>query len=207
VPFATFGGRPSWQISADRKNAIVRNFVAPLLQRLSAATDPSNGRSYLYNSLVYFTAESGIAHGWGSHPVMLFGNAGGAISSGNYIDYANRARGPFQGADGFTATVAAPDFSNNWWGVHYNRLLVTILQAMGLQPSDYENHALNRQLYGRTDLGAGHNNLQNIGGFGFALPNDISGADSSSWGWDAYIRPGIENQDLRLFNRPLPLPT
>ncbi|MBL8950422.1 MAG: DUF1552 domain-containing protein, partial [Myxococcaceae bacterium] len=67
VPFSTFGGRPSWQISAERKNAIVRNFVAPLLQRLSAATDPANGQSYLHNSLVYFTSESGIAHGWGSH--------------------------------------------------------------------------------------------------------------------------------------------
>ncbi|MBL8957853.1 MAG: hypothetical protein JNK82_44170, partial [Myxococcaceae bacterium] len=49
--------------------------------RLSAATDPANGQSYLHNSLVYFTSESGIAHGWGSHPVMLFGNAGGARAS------------------------------------------------------------------------------------------------------------------------------
>lgn len=207
VPFSQVGGRNSWELSAERKNAIVRNFVAPLLNRLSAATDPSNGRSYLYNSLVYFTAESGIAHGYGSHPVMLFGNAGGSVSSGNYIDYANRARGAFAGADGFTDTVGAPDFSSNWWGVHYNRLLVTILQAMGLSPADYENHSLNQQLYGRTDLGAGNQNLQNIGGFGFALPQDISGQMTNSWGFNTYIRPGLENQDLRMFSRPLPLPT
>lgn len=206
VPFSTFGGRPSWQITAQRQNAVVRNFVAPLLQRLSSAIDPSNGRSYLYNSLVYFTAESGIAHGSGSHPAFLFGNAGGALSSGNYVDYSNRARGAFGGGDGFSATPGAPTFSSNWWGVSYNRLLVTILRAMGLSPADYENHALNSQLYNRTDLGPACMNLSNLGGFGYALPQDITGENPASWGFNAYIRPGLDNQDLRQFRNPLPLP-
>ena len=207
VPFSTFGGKPSWQITAERQNAIVRNFVAPLLSRLNGAIDPSNGRSYLYNSLVYFTAESGIAHGFGSHPVFLFGNAGGAVRSGNYVDYSNRARGALAGGDGFVNTPGAATFSSNWWGVSYNRLLVTILQAMGLQPADYENHALNSQLYGRTDLGPACMNLSNIGGFGYALPTDISAENTSSWGFNNYIRPGLDGQDLRQFRNPLPFPT
>lgn len=207
VPFSTFGGRPSWQISAERKNAIVRTFVAPLLQRLSSATDPSNGRSYLHNSLVYFTAESGIAHGHGSHPVMLFGNAGGALSSGQYIDYANRPAGTFGGGDGFSDVVGSPTFGNNWFGASYNRLLVTILQAMGLRPQDYENDALNAQLCNRTDIGANHRNLTSIGGFGYALPRTMAGVNTAEWGYDLYLRPGLEGHDLRQFRHPLPMPT
>ncbi len=207
VPFQTFGGKPSWQITASRQAAIVRNFVAPLLQRLSAATDPGNGQSYLYNSLVYFTAESGIAHGWGSHPVMLFGNAAGAMRSGRYIDYANRAKGSFAGGDNWSAMPGDPNFSNNWYGVSYNRLLVTILQAMGLQPADYENNALNSQLYNRTDIGPNYQNLTSLGGFGYALPRDITGANTADWGWGAYIAPGLEGLDLRQFRNPLPMPT
>lgn len=207
VPFSTFGGRPSWQISAERKQAIARTFVAPLLQRLAGATDPSNGRSYLHNSLVYFTAESGIAHGYGSHPVMLFGNAGGSLSSGMYIDYANRAAGTFGGGDGFSEVVGSPTFGNNWWGASYNRLLVTMLQAMGLGPQDYENHALNAQLYNRTDLGPNNRNLTNLGGFGYAMPRDLTGENTSSWGFNNYLRPGLEGQDLRQFRNPLPMPT
>lgn len=206
VPFSTFSGKPSWQISAERKNAIVRNFVAPLVQRLSAAIDPANGQSYLYNSLVYFTAESGIAHGFGSHPVMLFGNAGGAVRPGNYIDYADRAQGAFSGGDGFVDTPGAATFSNNWHGVSYNRLMVTILQAMGLQPADYENDALNAQLVGRTGFGPRNSNLGPIGGFGYACCNDIANADTNNWGFDAYIRPGLEGADLRQYRHPLPMP-
>ncbi|MDX2015686.1 MAG: DUF1552 domain-containing protein [Myxococcaceae bacterium] len=206
VPFSTFGGRPSWQLTAERKTAIARTFVAPLLQRLASAIDPSNGRSYLYNSLVYFTAESGIAHGYGSHPVMLFGNAGGSLGSGHYIDYANRAAGTFAGGDGFSEVVGSPTFGNNWWGASYNRLLVTVLQAMGLTPQDYENQALNAQLYNRTDLGPNNRNLTNLGGFGYAMPRDLSGENTSSWGFNHYLRPGLEGQDLRQFRHPLPMP-
>lgn len=206
VPFDQIGSKPSWQITSERQGAVIRNLVAPLVSRLSSAIDPANGRSYLYNSLTYFTAESGLAHGYGSHPVMLLGNAGGALSSGNYVDYADRSKGPFVGGDSYSEVPGEPTFSNNWYGASYNRLLVTILQAMGLSPADYENDALNAQLYGRTDIGANYRNLTSLGGFGYALPRDITGADTSSWGWGAYVRPGLEGLDLRLFRRPLPLP-
>lgn len=206
VPFDLYGSKPSWQITSERLGAVIRNLVAPLVSRLSAATDPTNGQSYLYNSLTYFTAESGLAHGYGSHPVMLLGNAGGALRSGHYVDYADRSKGPFAGGDSYSAVPGEPTFSNNWYGASYNRLLVTILQAMGLGPADYENDALNSQLYGRTDIGPNYRNLSSLGGFGYALPRDITGADTTNWGWDAYIRPGLEGLDLRLFRRPLPLP-
>lgn len=206
LPFQTYGSRTGWQILASRQAATVRNFVAPLLQRLSAATDPSNGRSYLYNSIVYYTAESGIAHGWGSQPVMLFGNAAGSLRSGSYIDYSNRSRGAFHGGDNYSPMPGTPTFSNNWAGVAYNRLLVTILQAMGLTPRDYENPARNAQFTNRTDLGAHNANIPSIGGFGYAVPQSMTGVATSGWAYDDYLRQGIEGQDLRQFGNPLPFP-
>ncbi|MBL8917155.1 MAG: hypothetical protein JNM17_40995, partial [Archangium sp.] len=45
-----------------------------------------------------------------------------------------------------------------------------------------------------------------LGGFGYACANDISTADPNSWGFGAYIRPGLEGVDLRQFRNPLPMP-
>lgn len=211
-PFATISGRPSWQISGERHAAMMRNFVAPLIQNLSGATDPSNSRSYLYNSLIYSTTESGQVHGWGSHPVTLFGNAGGALTSGNYIDYSDRTKGAFEGADSdgslrlFSGVPGSANFSNNWYGTHYNRLLVTILQSMGLTPTDYVNDTLNRQLYNRSDIGIENRNLTSLGGYGYAYPFDLTGADPASWGFQNYVFPGLSNHDLRQFRNPLLFP-
>jgi hypothetical protein len=206
-PFRLFGTRRGWQITAERKRAIIRNFVAPLVQRLSAATDPTNGRSYLYNSLVYFTAQSGLSHGHASHPVMLFGNAGGALSSGNYLDYAIRGATPafnaFSGGDLWGTSPGTDTFSNNWYGASYNRLLVTILQAMGLQPAEYENDAVNAQLYNRTNLGPNAANLTSLGGFGYYVGHDLAHAD---YRIGDNLRNAIAAQDPRLFRRPLPMP-
>lgn len=212
-PFASFNGKPSWQISGERHAATMRNFVAPLVQNLASAIDPTNGRSYLYNSLIYSTTESGQVHGWGSHPVTLFGNAGGRLTSGNYIDYSDRSKGAFMGADSddtlrlFSNTPGTVNFSNNWYGTHYNRLLVTILQSMGLAPADYENDTLNRQLYNRTDIGTDNRNLTSLGGYGYGYPFDLTGADPTSWGFRNYVYPGLSNHDLRQFRNPLSLPT
>ncbi len=206
-PFRVYGSRTSWQISAERKRAVVQNFVAPLLQRLSSATDPANGRSYLYNSLVYFTAESALSHGHASHPVMLFGNAGGSFSSGNYLDYALRGATPavnaFSGADGWGATPGTSTFSNNWYGASYNRLLVTILQAMGLTPADYENDAVNAQLYNRTNLGPNAANLTSVGGFGYLVAEDLAHPMHRI---GDNLRNALAAQSPRLFRLPLPMP-
>ena len=49
-------------------------------------------------------------------------------------------------------------------------------------------------------------NLTSIGGFGYAMPRDLTGEDTSSWGYDFYLRPELEGQDLRQFRYPLAIP-
>ncbi|MEO0336554.1 MAG: hypothetical protein AAF202_09170 [Pseudomonadota bacterium] len=67
-------------------------------------------------------------------PVLLAGQAGGALTTGRLIDY-----GPNYDDGAF---LRAPDtYGRNGYreGRVYNQLLVTLLQAMGLSPSQYES--------------------------------------------------------------------
>lgn len=213
TPFAAVaaaGGKPEWQIMGERQSYVFKCFLAPLLQALDSAIDPGNGQSILYNSLIYSTVECGQVHGWASQPCLLAGNAGGTISSGNYIDYADRARGgPFEGVDTtdspsfklFNKIPGDQYFSNNWHGVLYNRLLVTILQGFGLQPSDYENSNVNKQLLNRTDIGS-QNNLSSIGGYGYAFAWDTT---INNWGTATFL-PELKNYDLAMNRYKLPMP-
>ncbi len=202
-PFLFTNGKYQWQRMGDRQAYVIKNLVAPLVQNLSSVTE-ANGKSILYNSLLNVSYEAGQVHGWGSVPAILFGNAGGAITSGNYIDYADRAKGSFDGSE-FSQTPedrvpGALKFANNWHGVSQNRLLVTILQAMGITPAEYENNALNSQLYNRTDIGALNNNISNIGGYGYAIPVKIDGRPN----WDDK-RPALAKYDLKQFKYKLPI--
>lgn len=215
APVAAAGGKFEWQIMGLRHKPIFTNFIAPLLQNLSTTIDPSNGQSLLYNSLVYISRESGQVHGWGSQPVITAGNAGGAITSGNYIDFADRTKGgPFEGCDTnnatdntrlFDTTPGSQYFSNNWRGLLYNRVLVTCLQAMGLTPVDYENRTLNAQLYNQTTLGAQNTNLTSIGGYGYAYDFDVKKSISATRPIEQVVT-DIKFYDLNTFGRKLPLP-
>ena len=202
VPFGVTNGRVNWEWVGYRQALMVSRIFAPLIRNLAAATDPSNGQSYLYNSLVHLSYESGQVHGHGSQPTILAGNAGGAITSGNYIDYSDRAKGAFEGADNFSNNPSASNFSNNYYGVSYNRLLVTILQAMGMTGSQYEVDSRNAQVYNRTDIGTVNNNLTSIGGYGHAFNGDRN-ANS----WVAGYMPVLRNYDLTQFRNRLPMPT
>ncbi len=210
-PHGVVAGKINWQRMCERHNVLFKNFTIPLIQNLSSAIDPSNGKSLLYNSLIYNTMESAQVHGWCSHPGMLFGNAGGNIQSGKYIDYTDRTKGIAEGVDtggdnGFDRTLGSPKFCNNYYGVSYNRLLVTIMQAMGLQPSDYEDNSLNSQLYNKTtiagaNIGVQNQNLTSLGGYGYAFPVD---ANIDSWERNAFVT-NIKNYDLKQFRYKLPI--
>lgn len=201
-PFAMTNGRVNWEWVGHRQSFMVSRVFAPLLQRLSTAIDPSNGQSYLYNSIIHMTFESGQVHSHSSHPTIIAGQAGGALTTGNYIDYSNRAEGPWSGADNFSATPGAADFSNNYRGVNYNRFLVTILQAMGMSPTEYEVARL-QQVANRTDIGTQNANLGDIGGYGYAF-----NVDRNANLYDvANAFSAFRHYDLRQFRNPLPLPT
>lgn len=201
-PFNVSNGQPNWYWIAHRQKYLVSRIFAPLVRNLAGATDPSNGQSYLYNSLVHLSYESGQAHGHMSHPTILAGNVGGAFTSGNYIDYADRSKGVAGGADGFSDSTSAANFCNNYYGLHYNRLLVKILQAFGMTPDQYENNALNAEVYNRTDIGANNRNLTAIGGFNYAYRMHRD----RDWFFDAFYRWNLPHYNLQHFRNPIPLP-
>ena len=105
--------------------------VTAVFQRFLEQLDVEeiDGTTYLDNSLVYFGSELSMDHYVQAMPTILAGGAGGTLATGHYVDFSQ--------LDGDYANPILP------WGVlipgvPHNRLLVTILQAMGLSPADYE---------------------------------------------------------------------
>jgi hypothetical protein len=86
------------------------------------------GGTYLDNSLIYWGGELGFNHINYSVLCMLAGSAGGFIKTGRYIDYIDWTSKAYFGQFGGTVIRGMP----------HNQLCVTILQAMGLAPADYE---------------------------------------------------------------------
>ncbi len=200
--FGVTNGKFNWQRMNERQKLAFDNLTIPLVKNLSEAIDPTNGKSYLYNSLIYHTTESGQVHGSASHPGVLFGNAGGNITSGKYIDYSDRVKGAQSGADLFNSTPGDPKFSNNWRGVHYNRLLTTILQSMGLSPADYEDNSINQQFLNRTDLGTLNTNLAgSIGGFGHVWTKTPT---PGAYDFNRLID-NVKSNDLKQYKYKLPI--
>jgi hypothetical protein len=120
---------------------IASEIFAKLLARLDVPE--AGGKTYLDNSLVYWGNELGFNHIAYSVPCLLAGSAGGFIKPGRYLDYIDwTGRAYFSQEDG-----------NVIKGIPHNRLLVTLLQAMGLAPADYERGG--KPGYGATDT-TGH---------------------------------------------------
>lgn len=120
-------------------NAWYGDKVARFLQALDdTIEDPSTGTTYLDNSLVYWGNECGVSvrtpdqggavHWVRSYPVMLAGSAGGWLDTGRLIDYRHPGHRSVLGD------------KNDEGSVPYNQLLVTIMQALGLTPQEYERH-------------------------------------------------------------------
>lgn len=115
---------------------IAREVFARVLERLDV--EEADGRTYLDNSLVLWGNELGMNHLNYSVPTVLAGSAGGYFDTGRYIDYIDWNRNvKFSQHNGMVIE-----------GVPYNRLMVTILQAFGLGPEDYEREV--GQGYGET---------------------------------------------------------
>jgi hypothetical protein len=100
---------------------------ADLVAKLDAA-QVVPGVSMLDQSVVYWSSESGPStHNAKCLPTILAGGGGGYFSTGNYVDYTNRAR------------VIRARYGDMWYaGLPQNRLLANIAQAMGLTPGEYE---------------------------------------------------------------------
>jgi Protein of unknown function (DUF1552) len=121
-----FANENSRRMLAGINNWIAEELFAKLVTKLDVPE--ADGSTFLDNSLVYWGNELGFNHIGYSVPCLLAGTAGGFIKPGRYLDYIDwDGRAYFSQEDG-----------NVIKGIPHNRLLVTVLQAMGLAPSDYE---------------------------------------------------------------------
>jgi hypothetical protein len=117
------------------------NVIGQLASALdSAGANPITGRSYLDDTLICYLNELGDisppgasdrydtvyfthVHSNTNMQVVTLGNLGGKLRTGFYIDYSK--------ADQTT-------FNGHPVGVAYNSVLVTIAQALGIDPGQYE---------------------------------------------------------------------
>jgi hypothetical protein len=106
--------------------------------------EEAGGATYLDNSLVVWSQESGMeTHGSVSIPIVTFGGAAGALNTGLLCDYrrlGNKASEYDPGAGG-----------KQTLGLLYAQWLGTVLQAMGVPPSEFERW--NSKGYGYPYLG------------------------------------------------------
>lgn len=95
-------------------------------------TEEADGLSYLDNSLLVWTQESGMStHDPLSLPIVTAGSAAGFFRTGLALDY-RRVGNPdsrFQPLVKAEATYA---------GMLYNQFLASVLQSMGMPPSEFE---------------------------------------------------------------------
>ncbi|MFK7989435.1 MAG: DUF1552 domain-containing protein [Sandaracinaceae bacterium] len=158
-------GRNNWHLQAHNwdGNAIrwlgqgaqwvANNVILRLLDRMAEVTE-TDGESLLHHSMVMWGNELSFNHLNYSLPTAMWGRAGGYFNTGMYVDYIDHDR-PIRFSQHDGSVIE---------GVQYNRLMVTAMQAMGLEPSEYEREA------GR---GFGETSPVEKGG-GFALDYDDS---------------------------------
>jgi hypothetical protein len=140
-----FGNANSRRILKGVNQWIASEIIAGLCRRLDVPA--GNGRTFLDDSLVYWGNELGFNHIAYSVPCLLAGGAGGAIRPGRYLDYIDwDGRAYFSQEDG-----------NVIKGIPHNRFLVSVLQAFGLGPADYERNGARG--YGSTSTSGKDPNL------------------------------------------------
>ena len=116
------------QILMDGLQLTFEGAVMDLVVKLDV--EESAGFTYLDNSLVQWTQESGqITHDSTSIPVVTFGAAAGALKTGLYVDYRNQTTAG--------RVLSFGQFVDHG-GLTYNRWLATVLQTLGLPRTEYE---------------------------------------------------------------------
>ncbi len=112
------GHTAAGEASADMRKVHIfhQQKFASLLNQLNVAEPGTNG-TYLDNSIVMLGNEQAdhTGHTYLNRPILLAGSGGGVLQTNKFIDYAPQPGGR---AD-------------------YNRLLITLMQSMGLDQADY----------------------------------------------------------------------
>ncbi|MEM9066970.1 MAG: DUF1552 domain-containing protein [Myxococcota bacterium] len=113
--------------------AFFRGAFLDLVGKLDAVLEGEG--TMLDNSLVWWSPEAGcVTHNGDSIPVVAAGSAGGAITTGNYLDLRNRENNPAD--DGRRAEVLA--HVGRRPGVCYFQWTTTYLDAFGIPRSEWQ---------------------------------------------------------------------
>ncbi len=217
---AIYGGKENWQLTGEYYGRHFSSLVAPMLAALDGCIDPANNKSFLHNGLAHITAETNEPHRQVNIPNVTVGSLNGTLPTGYMVNYTSPSRtfldaGSVNGGswndDPASATNEFTDrHSYDYPGIPYQRFLVTLLQAMGLSPSDYEDPNLNRHVMNLTDsvFGAQNNGITNMGGFGISsLENvdDIRNTVPENGLW-FHHRNRMTRYNWHYYKFPVPLP-
>ena len=124
------------------------------LKFLEALDEPeAEGRTYLDNTILMWCNENSTCHSSSSMPVLMAGGGGGRLRQGEYIDFSNRdAEFSDRQLRDLRMVSGESNTPHKRPGLLYTRLLVTIMQAMGMRPADYERPGIPG--YAEADVGA-----------------------------------------------------
>jgi len=121
------------KVMADAVRFFFDRVYMDLVTKLDAVPT-GDGTTLLDDSLVWWSQESGMfTHESVGMPIVAAGGAGGVFTTGRYYDYRNRDNTMFveQVPDMQVQNLMRP-------GLLYNQWLGTVLQGMGVPPSEWE---------------------------------------------------------------------
>lgn len=130
------------QADGNKQNIITQSyqvfFERAFLDLITKLDVPeADGKTYLDNTLVQWTQESGFeTHEGRTLPVVTAGSAAGFFKTGSVIDYRNRE---FQMPNGWSMP---PQVGSIRPGVLYNQWLANVLQSMRVPPSEFERSGM-----------------------------------------------------------------
>jgi hypothetical protein len=126
-----------YYLEPDKQDLLARTYqrvfehvFLDMAQRLDV--EEADGLSYLDNSLLVWSQESGFStHDPISIPVVTAGSAAGYFRTGLSVDYRRMGHEP-------SSFQPLLEGDKSYAGVLYNQFLATIMQSMGMAPSEFE---------------------------------------------------------------------
>jgi hypothetical protein len=118
------------KVLADSHQYFFEHVFLDLIEKLDF--EEADGKTYLDNSLVMWSQESGnLTHYPISTPIVTAGSAAGFFNTGSYVDYHNRNVQVYPNEGGNLVPDQRP-------GILYSQWLASVLQSMGVPPSEFE---------------------------------------------------------------------
>ena len=136
VAHGALGATAAQALTVGHNQGIFEHIMVAVARKLDAV-QAADGQTLLDHSLIQFTSEAGqYTHHTGcvNYPIVTAGSAGGALSTGHFVDFSNRA---IVYPDLDERIAGNPSYQAESPGLYYNQWLATALSAMGVQAEEY----------------------------------------------------------------------